>query len=293
MPTSRFSRAAFVCAFGFATLSIAACAGGATTGAGGASPLGNGTGSSGGSGGGGATAAPVSTATPTPSGGGASASPTPGASSAPTGSSSSAPTTGATATPSSLDSINVIPAVIDGDLGGIAQIGVIDPGYTGGYNVTVSGGGILGNALDTVGNLLNGTLQGSPNGQTLLTLNLADAVQLGLLGPNGNVVTICEQQNPSTCKQVNISNNGVVPMIGSTLDSIVINPSSIQTIGLIEPALAYANFTLVSTPSGISVTNLGNGQFSVSAAANVSPLSGNIVITDGMGHTITIPIAVP
>jgi len=188
--------------------------------------------------------------------------------------------------------LSIVPAVVDGDLGGIAQIGVIDPNYTGPYSVSVSGSGLLGNLLETVSNTVNGTLQGSPAGTTTLTLNLANALQLGLLGPSGSVVMICEQQNPSTCKSVDIANNGVAPMVGSTLDSIVLGPMAFQTFGLIAPALSLTNFSVVSTPQGISVTNLGNGQYQASAAANVAvPLTGNIVLSNGT-QTVTIPISV-
>ena len=106
-------------------------------------------------------------------------------------------------------------------------------------------------------------------------------------------MTICEQQNPTTCKSVDISNNGIVPMVGSTVSSIVFSPSGIQTIGLIAPLLNLAGFSVTAAPQGITVTNLGNGTFIVDAAANIAvPLTGNITISDGMGHTVTIPIAV-
>jgi hypothetical protein len=68
--------------------------------------------------------------------------------------------------------------VIDGDLGGVAQIGILDPNYTGAYSVTVTGGGLLVNSIETLGNLINGTLTGT-GGQTTLTLNLANALQIG------------------------------------------------------------------------------------------------------------------
>ncbi len=183
--------------------------------------------------------------------------------------------------------------MIDGDLGGVAQIGVIDPNYSGPYSVSVTGGGLLLNSLQTLSNVINGTLSGT-GGETTLSLNLANAVQLGLLGPNGDVVQICEQQNPTTCKSVSITNNGVVPQVGSSLDSIVFGPGGEQLLTLIAPtAQSLTGFTVTALPSGISVQNLGNGQFEFSAAANVAvPITGNVTLTNG-SQTITIPIAVP
>ncbi len=182
--------------------------------------------------------------------------------------------------------------MIDGDLGGVAQIGILDPNYTGAYSVTVTGGGLLVNSIETLGNLINGTLTGT-GGQTTLTLNLANAVQLGLLGPNGDVVQICEQQNPTTCKSVSITNNGVVPQVGATLDSIVFSPSGTQLITLLAPTLqSLDGFKVTAVPQGINVMNLGNGQFEFSAAANIAvPLTGNVTFTNGT-QTITIPISV-
>ncbi len=185
-----------------------------------------------------------------------------------------------------------MPAVLDGDLGGVAQIGVLDPNYTGAYNVTVSGGGLLGNSLSTLGNVVNGTLAGGNAGETTLSLNLANAVQLGLLGPSGDVVTICEQQSPTTCKSVSITNNSIVPQVGSSLSSIVFSSSGLQTIQLLAPGFNLAMFYVSSTPQGITVTNLGDGMYQVSAMTNMSvPFTGSITITNGT-QTITIPVAV-
>jgi hypothetical protein len=300
----RLERGALACAlFAVATLAVSACSGGgasvgpsASTSSSSGSGSGSGAGSGSGNGSGGsATSSPgASGGSGSGSGSGGSATPSPSASatsSASSGGSATATPTPAS-TPASLDSLSVVPAVVDGDLGGVAQIGVLDPNYTGAYNVTVSGGGLLGNTLSTLGNVVNGTLAGSSAGETTLSLNLANAVQLGLLGPSGNVVTICEQQSPSTCKSVNITNNGVVPQVGSNLSSIVFSSSGLQTIQLLAPGFNLAMFYVSSTPQGITVTNLGDGMYQVSAMTNMSvPFTGSITITNGT-QTITIPVSV-
>ena len=197
MEKLRLTRGLLACAlFAVSSLGISACSGGgATIGSGPSGVSSGGTGTGGSGSGSGVTATPTpgsgsgsgsgtATATPTPAatststnGGGASSAPTTVPTSTPTGSASS------TSTPSSLDTINVVPAVIDGDLGGVAQIGILDPNYSGPYSVSVTGGGLLGNVLGTLGNVVSGTLQNNPNSETTLTLNLANAIQLGLLGP--------------------------------------------------------------------------------------------------------------
>ena len=68
---------------------------------------------------------------------------------------------------------------------------------------------------------------------------------------------------------------------------------SLSLASTLSGLLGTPNFAVSSSSSDISVTNIGNGVFSIAASANAAiPVTGTITVSDLMGHMITIPISV-
>ena len=288
-----------------ATLALAACSGGGTSvttpnsGAGAAAGtgpgMGTGTGGGAGSGTGSGAGSGGTGSSGTGSGSGATSSPTtaPTASAAPSGT-STAPASAPTTPP--VSSLTVGPATINGALGTLAQIGILDPGYTGPIEVSVAGSQVIGTLLTTVENLQTGVLAGATGTADVLDINLAKALSLNLLGPNSTVLEICETaKTPQVCQPVTLAQNQTVEQIGSNLSSAVIVPGTLDLLQLVSEAGLYndTDFTVTSSNNGVTVTNLGNGQYDLGAAANLgTPTTATITVTNPGGNTITIPVTV-
>jgi len=117
-----------------------------------------------------------------------------------------------------------------------------------------------------------------------------------VLGANATVLNVCETaMTPNVCAPVTLTQNAAADQIGSNLSSAVITPGTFQLLMLASKAgvTKVENFTVTSSNNNVTVTNLGNGQYDLGAAANVgTPTTATITATDGMGHTITIPVMV-
>jgi hypothetical protein len=184
------------------------------------------------------------------------------------------------------------PGTINVGIGSAIQIGVLDPNYNGAFTVRIDGGGLLPTLLNTVSNLVDGLLPNNGNGGALLTLNIA-GVTGSLLGSNGDLVTICEQQSSDHCTTVNLSSVLSSVPFAPSLSSVALLPGQSVTLavstlsGLLGGSGA---FNVVSSTSNLLVSAAGGGNFTISAPTGVSaPNSGTLTISDGSGRSIAIP----
>jgi hypothetical protein len=256
------------------------------------------------------TSAPGGSATATPT-----ATPVGSASSPPVGSPTmtptSRPTLAPTATPaptstptpspaqsgiSSLSSLTVGPNSISGNLGQSAQIGILDPSYNGPISITASGNTLLGDVLGSLSNLESGVLAGMPGTSDVFDLDLAGLVNLGALGASGSVLNVCETaKSPPLCIPVTLTSNPIASEIATNISDAVIVPGTYKLL-IVASKLGvtnFTNFTVTSSNGGISVQNLGNGNYDLGAAANLTPpVSAIVTVNDGAGNTIAIPVVV-
>jgi hypothetical protein len=97
------------------------------------------------------------------------------------------------------------------------------------------------------------------------------------------------------CEPVTLAQNKTAATIGSSLSSAVIVPGTLELLTLASETGLYndSDFTVTSSNNGITVTNLGNGQYDLGASANLAvPTTGTITVTQPNGNTITIPVTV-
>ncbi len=224
---------------------------------------------------------------------------------APTSVPTPAPTAMPTATPapspaasifSSLSGLTVGPNSISGNLGQSAQIGILDPSYNGPISVTATGNTLLGDVLGSLSTLESGVLAGMPGTSDVFGLNLAGLVQLGALGASGSVLEVCETaKSPPLCIPVTLTSNPIASQISSNISDAVIVPGTYKLLTVASElgVTNFTNFTVSSSNSGITVQNLGNGNYDIGAAANLTPPASAIVtVNDGAGHSIAIPVVV-
>jgi len=207
--------------------------------------------------------------------------------------SSPVPAASISANPSASASAGIIagPGAINAAVGSAIQIGVFDPNYNGAFTVQISGGGLIPTLLNTASNLVNGLLPNNGGG-ALLTLNIA-GVTGSLLGSNGDIVTICEQQSPAHCTTVNLNNVLSSVPFAPNLSSIALLPGQSVTLAVSTVSALLGGstvFNVVSSTSNILVNAAGGGNFTISAPAGASAVeSGTLTISGANGQSVSIP----
>jgi hypothetical protein len=250
-----------------------------------------------------------STPTPTPApgtgSGSGSSTPTPAPATTPTPAGASTPTSAPASTPtpapassaiSSLSSLTVGPTSISGNLGQTAAIGILDPSYTGPISVTATGNTLLGDVLSSLSSIQTGVLEGLPGTSDVFDVNLAGLLNLGALGASGSVLNVCETaKSPPLCIPVTLTSNPIASKIASNISDAVIVPGTFKVLTVASKlgVTNFTNFTVMASNSAISVQNLGNGNYDLGAAANLTtPASAIVTVNDGMGNSIAIPVVV-
>jgi hypothetical protein len=192
--------------------------------------------------------------------------------------------------------LTVGPTSISGNLGQSAAIGILDPSYTGPISVTATGNTLLGDVLSSLSSIQTGVLEGLPGTSDVFDIDLAGLLNIGALGASGSVLNVCETaKSPPLCIPVTLTSNPLASKIASNISDAVIVPGTFKLLTVASKLgiTNFSNFTVMASNSAISVQNLGNGNYDLGAAANLTtPASAIVTVNDGMGNTIAIPVVV-